>query len=228
MKQWMSALGLALTVALASPAAATDPAGGYNGSLKDEVPYNYPYSWTGTYAGLQMGYGWADTDARSGPAPGFNQNYNYDADGFLGGAHIGVNFQSKDVVYGLEADVDFADLGNTATGSLGDTHSTDLDWMGSLRARLGFASGRNLFYVTGGWAFGDVNVRSETGAISYSDVRHGWTVGGGLEHAFSQNMTARLEYRYTDFGVASGRAGGLQDDTDLTLHAIRAGVSIKF
>ena len=224
---WGLGLGLALAIAV-GPVSAADLGGGQPGSLKDESEYGYPFSWTGTYAGLQLGYGWADTDARSGPTTGLNQSYTYDGDGFLGGAHIGFNFQNQNVVYGLEADMDFADLASSALGSLGDGHSTDIDWMGSLRARLGFASGRNLFYVTGGWAFADVNVTSETNAISYSDVRHGWTLGGGMEHAFSQNMTARLEYRYTDFGSASGGGVGLVDNSDVTLHAIRDGVSIKF
>lgn len=100
--------------------------------------------------------------------------------------------------------------------------------MGSIRGRLGFANGRNLFSVTGGWAFGDVNLRSETGTVSYSDTLHGWTVGSGIERSLTNNMTARLEYRYTDLGNASSNEAGLKDDTDITMHAIRAGISVKF
>jgi opacity protein-like surface antigen len=41
-------------------------------------------------------------------------------------------------------------------------------------------------------------------------------------------MTARLEYRYTDLGNASSNEAGLNDDTDITMHSIRAGISVKF
>jgi outer membrane immunogenic protein len=227
MKRWIAVFGMALATC-GAPALAADLGGAPPVSLKDEMTYAPPFSWTGGYAGLQIGYGWADTDARSGPLAGFDQSYSYQADGFLGGGHIGFNFQKQGVVYGLEADLDLTDLNKTSTGSLGDSHKTSIDWMGSIRGRIGLANGRNLFYLTGGWAFGDVNVRSESGLVSYSETLHGWTIGGGMERSLTNNMTARLEYRYTDLGNASGSDVGFKDDTDVTMHAIRAGISVKF
>jgi len=229
MKRWIAVFGLILIMATSgAPVIAADLGGKNKMSMKDEMSYALPFSWAGGYAGLHIGYGWADIDARSGPLAGFDQSYSYDSDGFLGGGHVGFNFQKQSIVYGLEADLDLTDFNKTSTGSLGDTHKTSIDWMGSIRGRVGFASGRNLYYVTGGWAFADVNIRSESGAISNSDTLHGWTIGGGMERSISNNMTARLEYRYTDLGATSDNDAGLKDKTDIATHAIRAGVSFKF
>lgn len=215
---------------VAAPTVAADLGGNDRGSYKDDAPYYAPpFNWTGGYAGLQFGYAWSETDARSGPTGlPFDQAYSYDSDGLVGGGHIGFNLQNGALVYGIEADLEFADIGKTGIGSLGDTHSTSLDFIGSVRARAGVAVDRTLFYVTGGYAFGDADVTSESGLLAYGEMLHGYTLGGGLEYAFSNNMTARLEYRYTDLGSADFTGVGLKDETDLSFQAVRAGVSIKF
>jgi outer membrane immunogenic protein len=91
-------------------------------------------------------------------------------------------------------------------------------------------------YVTGGWAFGDFDFNGGSPAAGFasgfSETRHGWTIGTGGEFAISNNMTMRLEYRYTDFGNASGNLApalpGVRMPVDLDTHAIRAGISYKF
>ena len=225
--------GLLLAV-FSNSASAADLGGGNKGSLKDEPPYVARFNWTGAYAGGQIGYGWADTDASSGPLTGFNQTHSYDSSGLIGGLHAGYNLHNQGFVYGIEADIDFADLDESSVGSLGTiSHQTELYWMGSLRARIGFAADRTLFYVTGGWAFGEVDITQRdvgSGAVtaSNSEIRHGWTLGGGVERAFTSNMTARLEYRYTDLGDEDFRGASSIDSSDVTVHAIRAGISYKF
>ena len=89
-------------------------------------------------------------------------------------------------------------------------------------------SGRTLFYATAGWAYGDVKI--DKGFGSYSDIRSGWTAGAGVEHAYSDRMTLRLEYRYTDLGTTNASSAALNsiDKSDVDFHAIRAGVSFKF
>ena len=225
-----------LVAALGTAASAADLGGDNRISLKDEPPYISRFNWTGAYAGAQVGYGWADTEASTGPVLGLNQTYDYESEGFTGGFHGGYNLQRQGFVYGIEADIDFADLDGSSVGSLGTlSHQTEVNWIGSLRARVGFAADRTLFYVTGGWAFGEVDVtqRSVVGpAISatFTDIRHGWTLGGGVERAVTNNLTARLEYRYTDLGdydVSNSVLSAL-DNSDVTIHAIRAGVSYKF
>lgn len=237
MRSWITLVAVATTMALTGAAGAAD-LGGDNKytSFKDEVPYVRPFSWTGTYIGAQLGYAWSDVDAVSGPFPGaINQSYGYDADGFIGGGYLGYNWQSQGFVFGVEADVEYTDLDGSGVGNLGTRgHATDVNWMGSMRARLGFTADRALFYVTGGWAFADVDVtkRFVPGGTfaSYGDYRNGWTLGVGTEIAFADNLIGRLEYRYTDFGSdsAANAAGNWQDDSDLTMQAVRAGLALKF
>ena len=228
--RYLVVLGLLFAV-FASPASAADLGGDNRVSYKDDAPYYSPrFNWTGGYVGLQFGYGWGDVNAISGPLGGFDQSYGYSSDGIVGGAHAGYNFQMGNVVYGLETDLELTDQSSSGIGSLGSTHQTDIDWQGSLRARVGYAMDRTLLYVTGGWAFADVSVSSESGLLRSTDYRNGWTLGGGLEYAFSEMMTARLEYRYTDYGVVGFNSGavGLKDETDLTTQTVRAGISVKF
>ena len=65
---------------------------------------------------------------------------------------------------------------------------------------------------------------------SYSDVRHGWTVGAGIEQAFTDRITGRIEYRYTDLGEGNFRSvpANSIDESELTFHALRAGLSVRF
>jgi len=221
---WAAAATL---LALTGATHAADLGGGYP-SYKDETPYVRQFNWSGAYVGAQLGYAWSDVDARDTNGV-TTDRYSYDVDGFIGGGYLGFNWQSQGVVFGLEADVEYTDLADSGRGrNFGTLHKTDIDWMGSVRGRLGFVADRALFYVTGGWAFADVDTRNSALNISYGDVRHGWTLGAGSEYAFSDNLIGRLEYRYSDFGDDSRRVGANRDRSDLDMHALRAGLAFKF
>ena len=223
-----------LLAAVGTSASAADLGGDNKISLKDEPRYLSRFNWTGAYGGVQLGYGWADTETDTSGSNLPPETHDYDSDGFIGGLHAGYNLQNQGFVYGIEADIDFTDLDATEAGSLGlRLHQTEIYWTGSLRARVGFAMDRTLFYMTGGWAFGEVDVTQSLAAngtilASNSEVRHGWTLGGGVERAFSDNMTARLEYRYTDLGSDDISNGTALDSSDVTIQSIRAGLSYKF
>jgi outer membrane immunogenic protein len=229
MRSLIASVAAATIVALTGGANAADLGGqpSYT-SFKDEVPYVRPFSWTGGYIGLQLGYAWSNVDARDnilGVIPP-SVSYGYDVDGFIGGGHVGWNWQKDTVVFGLEADIEYTDLNDN---SIGAVHRTDVNWMGSVRGRLGFAADRTLIYMTGGWAFADVDVRNTAVPVAYGDIRNGWTLGAGAEYAFADNLTGRLEYRYTDFGQDSARIVGVgRDRSNLDMHAIRTGLSLKF
>ena len=77
-------------------------------------------------------------------------------------------------------------------------------------------------------AYGDVKI--DKGFASYSDIRTGWTAGAGIEHAISDRMTMRFEYRYTDLGTSnfSSTPANSIDKSDTEFHALRAGFSFKF
>jgi outer membrane immunogenic protein len=222
----------AVAATLAATAATAADLGPYRGgSIKDgpaPIAYAPQYNWTGLYLGAQIGYGWGDTDASSGPITGFNQSYGYDSSGWVGGGHLGYNWQVQNLVFGIETDLEGSSIGGNGRGSLGLSHDTDIGWLGSTRGRLGIAYDRTLFYATAGLAYGDVKI--DKGFASYSDVRTGWTVGGGMERAISDRMSLRLEYRYTDLGssnFASTSANSV-DKSSVEFHAVRAGLSFKF
>jgi outer membrane immunogenic protein len=226
----------ALVVGMSSVASAGFAAdlGPYNrgGSIKDSpapaADYQRPFSWSGFYLGAQVGYAFGETNAESGPIAGFNQTYRYDNDGVVGGAHAGFNWQTANLVFGIETDIEGANIKGSGTGSLGLPHETEVQWVGSTRGRLGIAYDRSLFYATAGVAYGDVKI--DKGFASYSETRVGYTVGAGVEQAISDRMTLRLEYRYTDLGEGNFKSTPLNsiDKSEVDFHAIRAGFSFKF
>jgi outer membrane immunogenic protein len=150
--------------------------------------------------------------------------------GFIGGGQIGYNWQVNQFVLGVEADAVGTGLnGSTASASrtigapifavpVTQTVTVDfghIEWMASFRGRAGFAVDRALFYVSGGAAVAEFGGSTTTlvngpginipaGSFSASNggstTRWGWTVGGGIEWAFSQNWSVAGEYRHTDFG----------------------------
>ena len=117
------------------------------------------YNWTGFYIGGQVGYAWGDNHTTefvtaTGLPSGFNQNYN--TNGVVGGVHAGYNWQFGQFVFGLEGDVEGADI--KGGYRLVNTNGTDyrLRDQASIRGRAGVAFNNSLLYVTGGAAFADI------------------------------------------------------------------------
>src|SRR5690606_24605058 len=105
----------------------------------------------------------------------------------------GYNWQSGHVVWGIEGDVDYANIEGSENfgynkGVLG-TLAFRSDWQGSLRARLGHAVDTWLFYVTAGGAVarGKLTASIPGESISDSNTHFGWTAGVGVEKAFTPN-----------------------------------------
>lgn len=213
------------------------------------------YDWTGGYIGIQGGYAWGKSDVDTNIDPDFDiinsvDVDSLDANGFVGGAHVGYLLQSSSFVYGIEGDIEYAGLKDKADvsfndGGVGDGGEAkkDIDWLGSLRLRAGFAADRALFYATGGLAVGGVSLESDLsdvaqqgGGLSNDDDKKtawGWTIGGGVEYAVTDALSARIEYRYTDLGktdvhVTNEDGFGVKGETDNDFHAVRAGLSWHF
>ena len=169
--------------------------------------------WTGFYLGVLGGFGWgtADTSAVG----------DVDANGFDIGGYAGANYQWGKFVIGAEADV----LYPFRDGSSGGL-SVEQGLNGSLRGRAGIALDRFLAYGTGGVAA--TSLELSTAAGSDDDVLWGWTAGAGVEGMVMNNITARIEYRYTDYGSEAFAPGGVPVTSDFSDHAIRGGVGVKF
>ncbi len=201
-----------------------------------------PYSWTGAYVGVHAGYGILNTkrndtafgsgssSVTSGSGGGnYAGSQHTNASGALGGVQLGYNRQYGALVVGLEADIAAASIkGSTlATGSAFSSSSgsgfgggssslyasSRLTGIGTLRARLGYAVDRALFYVTGGLAYGKIenNVTyavitpdwSGSVSSSQSKWKTGWALGGGMEYAITNNWSLKTEALYYDLGKKS-------------------------
>jgi outer membrane immunogenic protein len=184
--------------------------------------------------------------------------------GFTGGIQAGYNWQAASLIFGLETDFDSFHLkssrqsiGTYPTGfgavpagtpfSVNSSFATD--WLYTLRGRVGVPVAPNLMgYATGGLAVTRLTVSDSfsdnvaPGAVenaSQSKLKTGWTVGGGLEWALTNNWSVKAEYLYIDFGhvaatgtitnvVALGYSQGMSTSSDLTAHVARIGVNRKF
>ncbi len=251
-------LGLAASMA-ASTAMAADVI--YNEPAPMPVDVVSTMSWAGFYAGIQAGYGFGDsgqvrlapfefpglitafTPAGEAAGSSFNANGDFD-DGFVGGVHIGYDWQAGNIVYGAILDINYTDLSDEqrafSRSPAEYVITRELDYLVTLRGRLGYAFNENfLGYVTGGLAYGDVDFNYRQGILSPAttvttrggqDNDFGYTVGGGIEARLTQNWSIGLEYLYTDlgdndfqanlqggpFGGAGGAAGSNPDGTILT------------
>jgi outer membrane immunogenic protein len=216
-------------LAIAAPAFAADLP--YHQAPPVEAPIVPLFTWTGLYLGGQIGYGWG-TDTLTVYPAGFGTNFT--PNGVVGGAHVGYNLQMNQFVAGLEGDVEGTGIRRNYSPG-GATYNTKLPVQGSIRARFGVAFDRALLYATGGVEFAGFNT-SYTGIGIFDSQSHtqaGWTIGGGIEYALTNNWSLRAEYRYTDFGhftdttpIAFGFGSSVQHHE--TENAVRAGFSYKF
>jgi outer membrane immunogenic protein len=123
------------------------------------------------------------------------------------------------LVLGLEGDIDFDDIQGTNTSPFCPIAcETKNTWLGTARGRVGYAADRVLFYGTGGAAFG--NIEAGVSGNLETQTKVGWTAGAGIEAAFADNWTARVEYLFVD----------LQNGTcsTITTCGIPAGDTVKF
>lgn len=211
------------------------------------------HDWSGPYAGIQAGYGWGEATANTELIEDVivlsdpisldpPEDGSIDAEGVLGGLHAGYNLQTGNLVFGIEGDAELTDMdGDTdVLRQVEDppvaTQEKEYDWLASLRLRAGYAMDRALVYATGGLAVGDVDMSFALldGSFDESETEtaFGWTVGGGLEYAVTDNLSVRVEYRYTDLEDTSFGGIGEEFLADYTyendFHAVRGGVSLYF
>lgn len=126
--------------------------------------------------------------------------YDLNGCGFAGGVMAGYNYQIDSVIFGVEGDWNWGGR----TGDHLDVYEKDrydMDWMASVRLRAGIlATDQTLFYLTGGpsWMRGElIDVNTNTG---FKETHFGWTIGGGIEHALTENIHIRGEYLFAKYG----------------------------
>lgn len=212
-----------------------------------------------------------DFDPANPPTPGsyttgyVDSSRSVSDEGWFGGGQLGYNWQSGVLVFGLEADVSGGNL--DASGGPYDTDprlsdsvwskkvDLSLDSFGTVRARLGYANGAVMPYVTGGLAWGKtsgdiavtytpnghVDANANPAGTSYASVDEthvGWTIGAGVEWAFAPNWSLKAEYLHIDLGSEDYAFKGLTYtdapfDTDnfkseLTVDTVKLGLNYRF
>jgi outer membrane immunogenic protein len=217
------------------------------------APAPAAYDWTGFYLGLHGGYAWGESDVELSEADdGEIGETSIDLEGWLAGVQGGFNYQMGNFVVGIEADASWSDIDGSSSedGDIGGavTYNSDLEleWLATVRLRAGFAIDKALIYGTGGVAFAQMNydydITDDTDTVLISgDIDEnmtGWTIGGGVEYAATQNFTVKLEYLYTDLGdfddsttIAAGGPipeGTYSVDGDVTFHTVKLGANYKF
>lgn len=201
-----------------------------------------PYDWTGFYVGVNGGYDWSKQSfggvSYGGTTIGVSGLPSVSLDGVTAGGTVGSNLQYGNTVFGLEGDLDWSN----SKGTLG-LRGTDIslndndDYSGTVRGRVGYAFGRLLPYVTGGlyWQRSKATISSPTYlgpyGVSVNDTSVGWTLGGGVEYALTNNWSVKAEYLYaranpsfastTSFGSVALKING-------DVNIVRAGVNYKF
>lgn len=187
------------------------------------------FDWTGAYVGVIGGGGGSNVDwtyvANDSTA-------DHDGSGVLGGLEAGYNYQFGNWVMGVAGDVAGSDIsGNTSCPNPTFTCNSKINFLGSLRGRVGFGINRLFVYGTGGLAVGTLDINTERAGVETgtTKTRVGWTAGAGMEYAFSDRLSAKVEYRYIDLGSSDFEVdGGLHVNAHTTANIGLIGLNYKF
>lgn len=224
-------------------------------------PYVPPpplFNWTGPYVGGQIGGAWGTGNLNAVLFDPFvpalvAASTSGTPSGVIGGGHAGYLYQINQWVLGIEGSVDGASLNNTAAAAFPGVFggsvlvaNSSLDVVGTIRGKTGFAWDRVLIYGTGGLAFGGFSTNLSLvgnaplfgATFNPSNTRVGWTAGGGLQYAVTDNWWIFTEYRYTNVGsinfnnavVATVLPVGafFNASRQIRLNQVQAGFSYRF
>lgn len=207
---------------------------------------------------------------------GNNQN------GVIGGVQLGYNYQvGEKIVLGFETDflgtgISGSSFTNNYVKGSGDLKIADipvqnsststgttavyagLDYLGTVRGRIGYLVMPNLLvYGTGGFAYGGARAQVSQFASETIEVRNavsgtgtwagsglqtqtlaGWTAGGGLEYMFTPNWSLKGEALYWNLGsmnvntvggvIYSGQGTNMFGTTNVNFAGIQAKAGINY
>jgi high affinity Mn2+ porin len=208
-----------------------------------DLPANLPvkppirsaiYDWTGFYVGGHFGYGDASFGPGTNPIPLQGVFLPHSPTGLIGGFQAAYNRQfSNRLVLGVEADASFPspiDIPRLAPAPF----NTSIDYVGTLRGRVGYAFGPWMPYLTGGFAWGHphVIVNDDAGGLvtTLKGYQTGWTAGAGVEFAVSGNWSAKVEYDYIDLSRRTYDLGGFGlpgVNVDPRIHLAKLGLNYR-
>ncbi|MGE0146754.1 MAG: outer membrane protein [Parvibaculaceae bacterium] len=180
------------------------------GAVADEPA---AFDWSGAYAGAHLGYGEADVDYDFAAIDegffneGEGTRVSERLDDLIGGVQAGLNWQSGNIVLGLEGAFTWLGFDERSTSPFfpeSDGFRTGIDWSAAITPRAGIAFDNVLLYAKGGVAFADVTGRIQDNLnelfVEKTKTQVGWTIGAGADYALSENWIIGAEGNYYDFG----------------------------
>lgn len=188
------------------------------------APAYYAPVWSGFYAGVNAGYGWASYDTATGSDK---------MKGFIGGGQLGYNWQISSFVLGVEGDFQYSGQKRSETAVIGGvtiTGDEKVQWFGTARGRVGYAFDSVMIYATGGAAWSNLKASASALGLTVSTdtTKMGWTAGGGVEWMFLPRWSVKAEYLYIDSGSTDLTVAGVTVSGKLKDQIARLGVNYHF
>jgi outer membrane immunogenic protein len=191
------------------------------------------YDWSGFYIGANGGWGTSHKCWDATAVPGSFREGCHDASGGVAGGQIGYRWQSSALVFGLEAQGDWADLrGSNPSANFGDvTNRSKINAFGLFTGQVGYAWNSALLYVKGGAAVTSdkyTGLTTSTGAAfdTAKETRWGGTAGVGLEYGFAPNWSAAIEYDHLFMGTRSNGFTSIAPPVGLSTRTDRIGQEV--
>jgi outer membrane immunogenic protein len=243
-------------LAAVAAAAASSPASAADLIMKAAPMSTFAPNWQGLYVGGSVGATWLNSTQDDGGVNLFGyvggaQSQKASSLGALAGLQAGYNFQDRNFVYGLEADISWAGGAKATTNSTFSSYSgysgtktSKIDGLATFRARFGYDFGGTMPYFTFGVALGEIKSTyaaayggTSLGGASKTSWEPGLAVGGGIEHRFTNSpWSIKGEMLWVGFkdtkldvvGVPgyAGNNGSVKFSNDLVLG--RIGVNYRF
>jgi outer membrane immunogenic protein len=214
------------------------------------------YDWTGIYLGGHVGGGMlVDSVSQNGTSTGgfgLANTGNLRPAGVIGGLQVGANYEFAPWVVGIEGSwTDSAIQGNTlipcagapgaclinATAISQERFTSQAQWFAALTGRAGYAANDWLFYAKAGGAWMRVRYTEDLltgGGVTaatqnLNDNRTGFTVGAGIEFGLVENISAKVEYDFYDFGSKNYNFAAITPVTVKSdVHTLIVGLNYKF
>jgi outer membrane immunogenic protein len=239
-----------ILLSAAAVAAVVAAAGGISSASAADVSPGKTSLYDGFYIGVTGGYGTGNADVnaklradhRDSSSALVSEDGKSDLQGGMIGGLVGYDYNlGNGFVIGALGDLSWSglnadvDVDPARAGVSGSDYSfdTSVDWLATVRGRVGFEMGNALIYGTGGLAFGGVDselkVSGGGGIGSDGGTQVGWTIGAGISYMATEHIMLGAEYLYVDLGEQSydfGRSGNA--DVDVDMNIIRGSISYKF
>jgi outer membrane immunogenic protein len=216
------------------------------------------FDWTGFHVGVVGGYAVDGNDAKysynnvpSPALPLLPTEADLTSKAANVGGTVGYDRRMNGFIFGFEGDMSWMNLGDQNTSIVPHVPSTvphltfktdyQMDWLSTIRGRIGIPFDHVLVYGTGGLALADTSmntsvvIRREGSLVgSTDDTKVGWTAGGGAELAVADHLTLKAEALYFDLGDVSLNAANPQTtisvdvEKKITGVIARGGIAYRF